>query len=166
MSNPISRPPLTPAPMSRVIVSVMARLNLTLDQDTARRLDQHAKRSGKPRATLARELLREALARQEALERRQQLARDYAAGRGDARTLLGDLESAQLGLLDDEGARARRIPARRHSVSRGAACQPQVKRVRSPGRAARSDRVRVIVGLAGRIPMDRTLITDSKELRP
>ena len=85
-------------------MSVMARLNLTLDQDTARRLDQHTRRSGKPRATLARELLREALARREALERRQRLARDYAAGRSDARTLLTDLESAQVELLGDEGA--------------------------------------------------------------
>jgi len=82
----------------------MARLNLTLDKDTLRQLDRHTKRSGKPRAALARELLREGLARREALERRQQLARDYAAGRGDARTLLSDLESAQLELLDDEGA--------------------------------------------------------------
>ena len=90
--------------MSRAIVSVMARLNLTLDQDTARRLDRHTKRSGKPRAALARELLREALMRREAIERREQLARDYAAGRTDARTLLSDLESAQLELLDDEGA--------------------------------------------------------------
>lgn len=86
------------------MVSVMARLNLTLDQDTARQLDRHTKRSGKPRAALARELLREALARREALERRRQLARDYAAGRGDARTLLRDLESAQVELLGDESA--------------------------------------------------------------
>jgi metal-responsive CopG/Arc/MetJ family transcriptional regulator len=82
----------------------MARLNLTLDTDTIRQLDRHIKSSGKPRAALVRELLREGLARREALERRQQLARDYAAGRGDARTLLSDLESAQLELLDDEGA--------------------------------------------------------------
>lgn len=86
------------------MVCVMARLNLTLDQDTARQLDRHIKRSGKPRAALARELLREALARRDALERRKQLIRDYAAGRGDARTLLRDLEAAQLDLLDDDGA--------------------------------------------------------------
>ena len=82
----------------------MARLNLTLDDDTARQLDRHTKRSGKPRAALARELLREALTRREGLERRQQLARDYAAGRSDARALLRDLESAQLDLLGDESA--------------------------------------------------------------
>jgi len=86
------------------MVRVMTRLNLTLDKDTVRQLDRHTKRSGQPRAALARELLREALARREALERRQRLARDYAAGRGDARALLSDLESAQLELLDDEGA--------------------------------------------------------------
>ena len=82
----------------------MTRLNLTLDSDTARRLDRHTKRSGKPRAALARELLREALARRDALERRQQLARDYLANRGDARTLLRDLEAGQLELLDDDDA--------------------------------------------------------------
>ena len=82
----------------------MARLNLTLDQDTVRRLDRHTKRSGKPRAAVARELLREALGRREALERRQQLVRDYAAGTRDARTLLRDLEAPQLDLLDDETA--------------------------------------------------------------
>ena len=90
--------------LSRAIVSVMARLNLTLDQNTARQLDRHIKRSGKPRATVARELLREALARREALELRRQLAQDYAAGRSDARILLRDLESAQFELLNDDGA--------------------------------------------------------------
>ena len=82
----------------------MARLNLTLDQDTVRRLDRHTKRSGRPRAAVARELLREALGRREALERRQQLARDYAAGTSDGLTLLRDLEAPQLDLLDDERA--------------------------------------------------------------
>ena len=85
-------------------MTVMARLNLTLDQDTARQLDRHIKRSGKPRATLARELLREALARREAVERHRQLAQDYAARRSDARSLLRDLESAQFELLNDDGA--------------------------------------------------------------
>lgn len=82
----------------------MARLNLTLDKDTLRRLDQHTKRSGKPLAALARELLREGLAQREAAERRKQLAADYAAGRGDARTLLRALEAGQLDLMGDEGA--------------------------------------------------------------
>ena len=82
----------------------MARLNLTLDDDTFRQLDRHTKRSGKPRAALARELLREGLAQREAAERRKQLAADYAAGRSDARTLLRDLEAGQLELMDDEDA--------------------------------------------------------------
>ena len=81
----------------------MARLNLTLDEDTFRRLDQHTKRSGKPRATLARELLREGLAHRETLERRRRLAADYAAGRQDARLLLRELEAGQLELMDHEG---------------------------------------------------------------
>ena len=83
---------------------VMARLNLTLDDDTFQKLDRHTKRRGKPRARVATEILREGLARREAAERRKQLAADYAAGRADARALLKDLESAQLDLLDDEGA--------------------------------------------------------------
>ena len=83
---------------------VMARLNLTLDEDTFRRLDRHTKRAGRPRAALARELLREGLAQREAAERRKQLANDYAAGRPDARALLRDLEAGQLTLMDDEGA--------------------------------------------------------------
>ena len=82
----------------------MPRLNFTLDEDTLRQLDRHTKRSGKPRATLARELLREGLAQREAAERRKQLAADYAAGRGDVRTLLRELEAGQLELMDDEDA--------------------------------------------------------------
>ena len=82
----------------------MARLNLTLDEDTFRQLDRHTKQSGTPRAALARELLREGLAQREAAERRKRLAADYAAGRGDARALLRDLEVGQLELMDDEGA--------------------------------------------------------------
>jgi hypothetical protein len=77
---------------------------LTLDEDTLRLLDRHASRSGKPRAVLARELLCEGLAQREARERRKQLAADYAAGVGDARALLRDLEAGQLDLMDDEDA--------------------------------------------------------------
>jgi metal-responsive CopG/Arc/MetJ family transcriptional regulator len=83
---------------------VMDRLNLTLDESTSGALDRHARREGKPRAALARELIREAIAQREALERERKLARDYAAGRSDARQLLQDLEAAQLELLDDEEA--------------------------------------------------------------
>jgi metal-responsive CopG/Arc/MetJ family transcriptional regulator len=81
---------------------VMARVNLTLDEETFAELDRHTKLLGKPRAALARDLLTEALARRRAAERRKKLAADYAAGREDARALLRDLESAQLELMDDE----------------------------------------------------------------
>ena len=79
----------------------MERLNLTLDEGTSGALARHAQREGKPRASLARELIAEALARREALDRRRKLARDYAAGRGDALEVLGDLEAGQLELLDE-----------------------------------------------------------------
>jgi len=83
---------------------VVDRLNLTLDESTSAALVRHARREGKPRAALARELIREAIARRETLERERKLARDYAAGRSDARQLLQDLEAAQLELLDEEQA--------------------------------------------------------------
>jgi len=86
----------------RATVRVIARINLTLDRDTYMQLDQHAKRSHKPRARVVKELLVEGLARHAARARRQQLARDYAAGRADARALLNDLEAGQVELLDDE----------------------------------------------------------------
>jgi len=82
----------------------MARLNLTLDQDTCLELDRYTKLLRRPRAAIARELLREALADRRAAERRRRLAVDYAAGREDARVLLKDLESAQLELMGDEQA--------------------------------------------------------------
>lgn len=84
--------------------SVMGRLNLTLDPDTEGLLERHAERERKPRASLARELLREAIARREALERQRRLAADYAAGRADAGALVQDLEAPQLDLLGDEGS--------------------------------------------------------------
>lgn len=50
---------------------------------------------------MARELLCEALARRDALAHQRKLARDYAAGRADARELLAELEAGQLDLLDE-----------------------------------------------------------------
>lgn len=79
----------------------MDRLNLTLDDDTSGALARYARDQGKPRAALARELIREALARREAVAHRLKLARDYQAGRADARELLADLERGQLDLLVD-----------------------------------------------------------------
>ena len=81
----------------------MSRLNLTLDDDTLSGLTRHALKAKVGVATFARELLREAIARREADVRRRKLARDYAAGRGDAAEMLRDLEAPQLeGLLDDD----------------------------------------------------------------
>lgn len=82
----------------------MARVNLTLDVDTYAALERHAKQARARRATLIREILREGLARRDALAQRKKLAKDYATGRSDARKLLKDLEAAQLELLDDEQA--------------------------------------------------------------
>ena len=82
----------------------MTRLNLTLDSDTYSALESHAKRLGRPRARVAKELLAEALERQTQRERRRRLARDYAAGSSEAGALLRDHEIAQLELLDDEDA--------------------------------------------------------------
>jgi hypothetical protein len=82
----------------------MGRLRLTLDEATSEALARRARREGKPRAALAQELIREAIARREALDRQRSLARDDAAGRRDARQLSWDLEVAQLELLDREDA--------------------------------------------------------------
>jgi hypothetical protein len=62
------------------------------------------RQKGKPRAVLAPDLIREAITRRDAIERKHRLARDYTAGRSDAHQLLRDLEAAQLDLLDHEGA--------------------------------------------------------------
>ncbi len=82
-------------------VRVMARLNLTLDDDTAEALDRHARRQRRPRAVLARELIREALEERETRARRAALARDYAAERVATAALLSELEAAQVELLDE-----------------------------------------------------------------
>jgi predicted transcriptional regulator len=79
----------------------MDRLNLTLDPDTSSALNRHARRHRRPRAALARELIREGLERREARERAARLARDYANGRNEALDLLKQLEGAQLDLLDE-----------------------------------------------------------------
>jgi hypothetical protein len=63
---------------------VMERLNLTLDEGT----------SGA--------LARCAMASRDALEHQRKLARDYAAGRDDAKEILEDMEAAQLELLGRE----------------------------------------------------------------
>ena len=80
----------------------MARLNVTLDQETYAALQRHAKRVRKPRAKVAKEILAEGLARRDAASHRKKLAADYLAGRADTRALLKDLELSQLELIDDE----------------------------------------------------------------
>jgi hypothetical protein len=82
----------------------MARLNLTLDGATFEHLKRHAQAQSRPVARLACELVREALARREAAERRRRLAEDYRAGRKDTGALLDDFEPPQLELLDDDEA--------------------------------------------------------------
>lgn len=82
----------------------MARLNLTLDEATFLHLKKHAQQCSKPVARVASELVREAIDRREAAARRRRLAEDYRAGRKDAALLLGDFESAQLELLEDDEA--------------------------------------------------------------
>jgi hypothetical protein len=82
----------------------MARLNLTLDEETLCDLKKHANRLSRPVAGFARDLVQEGIRRREAAERRRRLARDYAAGRRDARAILDDLETSQLDLLDNDEA--------------------------------------------------------------
>ena len=80
----------------------MSRLNLTLDSDTSKRLNRYAGQHGTARATVARQLLREALDARESRERRRKLAEDYARGRVDAANLLANLEAPQLELTVDD----------------------------------------------------------------
>lgn len=79
----------------------MARLNLTLEDDTFDRLERRAIDQGKARAAIARELLIGALDRLARQERQERLARDYAADRDDAAAILAEHETGQLDLLDD-----------------------------------------------------------------
>jgi hypothetical protein len=78
----------------------MARLNLTLDEETYRRLEKHARKARSKRATFAKTLIGEALERREAIQRRRKLASDYDADRANRIELLRDLEAGQLELLE------------------------------------------------------------------
>jgi hypothetical protein len=77
-------------------VRVMARLNMTLSEDTEKALARYAKRLKLPLATVARTVLCEGLAQRESAERKQQLARDYAAGRADAADMLEEIADFQV----------------------------------------------------------------------
>ena len=80
----------------------MARVNLTLDKESSERLLRHAKRLGCPQATVAGQLVREGLGRLDSRERLQRLAKDYAAGRADAREAMAELQSGQLEAMGEE----------------------------------------------------------------
>lgn len=80
----------------------MARVNLTLDDDTQALLARHAKRAGARHASLARDLIREGLQRRETAARRRKLAADYASGRADQHAMLADFEALQAGLDAEE----------------------------------------------------------------
>jgi hypothetical protein len=82
----------------------MARLNLTLDQDTFSQLNRAARTRHRPVATHARELLREALERERQEERWRVWEDAYRADRADARRALAAFEPGQLALMDDEDA--------------------------------------------------------------
>jgi hypothetical protein len=81
---------------------VMARLNLTLDEEDSSALARHAKKEGKPQAALARELIQGGLRAIAAREKRARLARDYAAGRADASELLSEVEASELEIMGSE----------------------------------------------------------------
>jgi len=80
----------------------MERLNLTLDDVLSSELERHARREGKPRAAVARDLITEAIRRREQLEARRKLARDYAAGREESAALALELEPLELEVMGDE----------------------------------------------------------------
>lgn len=84
------------------MLRVMARINLTLDDDISSALARHAKKQGKPQATVARELIGTALGTIAAREKRERLARDYAAGRADAAELLAGMEAGELEIMGPE----------------------------------------------------------------
>ena len=88
--------------MASAIISVMARLNMTLDDDTYTALKRYAKKQGAPQATVARRLLAEALARKRAAELQRKLAADYAAEREGTEKLLAEMEGSQLDWFEDE----------------------------------------------------------------
>ena len=78
----------------------MARLNLTLSDDTFERLCELADAQNQTRAGFARQLLLTALHRIDRRQRMEQLARDYAEARSDTDTLLAEISLGQLDLLD------------------------------------------------------------------
>lgn len=86
----------------RATLCGMARLNLTLSDDTLMRLVRYAEDLGIPRSAAARQLLQQAIDRLERIESARKLAADYTAGRPDSNAILSELEAGQFELLDDE----------------------------------------------------------------
>jgi hypothetical protein len=82
----------------------MARLNLTLDEETLAALRGDAQREHRRLATHARELLREAMARRQRERRARTWADAYRADRADATKLVRELEPGALELMGDEDA--------------------------------------------------------------
>ena len=80
----------------------MSRLNLTLTDDTLRKLQRGAKARRVRVATYTRKLIEDALAGSERAAFLKKLASDYAKGRSDALELLKDLEAGQHDLLIDD----------------------------------------------------------------
>ena len=78
------------------MLRVMARLNLTLDNDTENELREHASTLKVSVATLARALIVEAIGRRKRLAFEQRMAQDYAAQWADADCVDEALEAAQL----------------------------------------------------------------------
>ena len=83
---------------------VMARLNLTLDDELLTALSREARKAGVRVATHARQLLGEAVARHQLLQRRRVWAEAYQADRAEASKLVADLGPATFDLLGDEDA--------------------------------------------------------------
>jgi hypothetical protein len=106
MTSPAMEPPTGVSKLQSVRASlrVMARLNLTLDDATLAALSREARRAGVRVATHARQLLAEAVARHQLLQKRRVWAEAYQADRADAGKLVADLEPATFDLLGDEDA--------------------------------------------------------------
>jgi hypothetical protein len=72
---------------------------MTLDQETLKRLEEHAQGSGKARSAIARDLVIRGLDRIDRQAKLEKLARDYTQDRDELQSLLSDFEAGQLELL-------------------------------------------------------------------
>lgn len=81
----------------------MARLNLTLDDDTFATLERDARRERSQLSTFARRLLKEALEQRERERRWREWEDAYRRGASEDRRLVRDMEAGQLDGIGDEG---------------------------------------------------------------